>query len=62
VLVFVTLQHIVEGGIANNLTFIITHSLMQQGRLIRKEVGERLIFFCVYGTFLFKGCCIGATF
>jgi hypothetical protein len=53
VLVLLTLQHIVEGGIIDNLTFVIAQSLMQQGRLNRKEVIERLICFCVYGAFLF---------
>jgi hypothetical protein len=45
--VFLTFQHIIERGITNDLTFVITQSLMQQGGLTKEEVGERLI--CLSG-------------
>ncbi len=48
-----TLQCVVEGGITNNLTFVITQSLILQGRLSREEVGERFICICVDGAFFF---------
>jgi hypothetical protein len=34
---------------------------MQQGGLIKKEVGERLIYFSGDGISFFKGCHIGMT-
>ncbi len=51
--IFLTFQCVVEGGITNNPTFVITQSLMRQGGLTRKEVGERFICFSIDGTFLF---------
>jgi len=48
-----TLQCVVEGGITNNLTFVITQSLTWQGGLTKEEIGERFISFSVDGAFLF---------
>jgi hypothetical protein len=53
VLILPTFQCVVEWGITNNLTFVITQSLMQQGGLTNEEVGERFICFHVDGAFLF---------
>jgi hypothetical protein len=41
--VLLTFQHVVERGTIDDLTFVITQSLMQQGRLTKKEVGKRFI-------------------
>jgi hypothetical protein len=54
VLVLFTLQHVVEGGIVYNLTFVIMQSLLQQGGLTKKEVIERFIYFGADGASFFK--------
>jgi hypothetical protein len=54
VFVLFTLQHVVIGGIAYNLTFFIMQSLLQQGGLTKKEVIERFICFGADGASLFK--------
>ncbi len=52
--VLFTFQHIVERGTIDNLTFVMTQSLMQQGRLIEEEVCERLIWFNGDGIFFLR--------
>ncbi len=49
-LIFFTFQHVIEGGIISNLTFVITQSLILQRVLILEELGERLICFGIDGT------------
>jgi len=44
--ILLTLQCIVEGGTKNNLTSVITQSLMQQGGLTREEVEEAHLLWC----------------
>jgi hypothetical protein len=53
VLVLFTLQHVVERGIAYNLTFVIMQSLLQQGGLTKKEIIERFICFGANGVSFF---------
>ncbi len=60
-LVLSTLQHVVEGGIAYDLTFVIMLSLLQQRGLTKKEVNERFIYFGVDGASFFEGFHIGMT-
>jgi len=61
VFILLTLQCIVEEGTKNNLTIVITQSMMQQGGLTKEEVGERFICFGVDGASLFLGCHVGMT-
>jgi hypothetical protein len=51
-----TFQHVIEDCIINNMTFVSTQSIMQQGGLIRKELGKKFICFGVDGTSFFEGC------
>jgi hypothetical protein len=53
VLLLFTLHHVVEGGIAYNLTFVIMQSLLQQRGLTKKEVIETFICFGANGTSFF---------
>ncbi len=43
--ILLTFQHIVERCTTDDLTIVITQSLMQQGGLTNEEVGERFICF-----------------
>jgi len=54
VFVLFTLQHVVIGGIAYNLSFFIMQSLLQQGGLTKKEVIERFICFSANGAPFFR--------
>jgi hypothetical protein len=52
--VFFTLNYVGEGGNANDLTFVITQSLMQYRFLTNQKLSQKFICFGVDGTFFSK--------
>jgi hypothetical protein len=52
--VLLTFQHVVKGGNANNLSFVITQSLKQQKRLTKDKQGEKFICFGANRAFFSK--------